>query len=80
MLANTSSIRGAIGQKHQQICTTLALQAVFRRAPKMVDKHADNILFVFREGYYDAAADGSVFEVIVAKSNRGRCGTAVLCP
>ena len=43
-----------------------------------VKKFADNILIVYREGYYDAAADKSVFEIITAKSSLGRLGTAML--
>ena len=44
----------------------------------VVEKYADNILLVYRDGYYNADADNSIFEVIVAKNNAGRLGTAVL--
>lgn len=45
---------------------------------KSILKYADNILVVYRDAYYRAEADGSVFEVIVAKNSIGSCGTAVL--
>ena len=42
------------------------------------NKHADNILTIYRPAYYDGTADKSIFEVNVAKNSVGRLGTAVL--
>ena len=41
-----------------------------------IENYIDNILFVFREGHYNPQADSSELEVIVSRSNSGRCGTA----
>ena len=45
---------------------------------KLIDKFIDNILFVYREGYYNSQADNSELEVIAAKNSSNRCGTAML--
>ena len=45
---------------------------------KAIEQHADNILFVFNNGYYNASVDSSAFEVIVAKSTSGQSGSALL--
>ena len=43
-----------------------------------IEEYVDNVLIVYRDGYYNADADNSIFEVIVAKNKAGRLGTAVL--
>ena len=43
-----------------------------------VKKYADNILILYREGYYDAATDNSTLEIVVTKSSADRLGTAVV--
>lgn len=45
---------------------------------KTIDKYIDNLLFVYRKGYYFEDADASTFEVIVAESSSGKTGTAIL--
>lgn len=43
-----------------------------------IDKYADNIMIVYRDSYYNAQADKTIFEINIAKSSSGRCGTAIL--
>ena len=40
-----------------------------------VEKFADNIFILYREGYYDAAADTSTLEINITKSSSGTLGT-----
>ena len=48
------------------------------KCPKTVTKYAENILFPYREDYYDCHVKDQSFEVIVAKSSSGENGTAYL--
>ena len=43
-----------------------------------IEQDADQVWFVYREGYYREEADQKRTEVIVAKNRRGRCATASL--
>ena len=43
-----------------------------------VEKYADNILLLYREGYYNADDEESALEVNVAKNNAGGSGVTVL--
>ena len=46
--------------------------------PAAVEKYADNIFILYREGYYDVTVNTSTLEIVVTKSSAGRLGTVTV--